>query len=308
MLTVKNDTYLSSTSAKICFTIKDKKEKYSFKNLILQSLSHPQKAYLSEETIVTKKKNNRRRRKNKISQSPEETINMINTIRSEYDHLLASPFLAKKDDPSILIIESTIEQRIFHKIFYDIGLGANITSKVTYEYLFGNEALYPTYMQLQMANQSIRFPEGIARDIMVKIQDYYVPADFMVLDMEEEDESPIILGRPFLNTTNAIIYVGSRQVPREKVRCYFNSYTTYEQPKKNRSRRRHRSSYRQENQPRLNEWKDEEPKEPMKEEPTPPKTSPQTKQVWKEKVTSSPSQEVQSSESPSPRPDDAPEE
>jgi hypothetical protein len=42
----------------------------------------------------------------------------------------------------------------------------------------------------------------------------------MVLDMEEEDESPIILGRLFLNTTNAIIYVGSRQVhlqfPRER--------------------------------------------------------------------------------------------
>ena len=55
----------------------------------------------------------------------------------------------------------------------------------------------------------------------------------MVLDMgEEEDDTPIILGGPFLNTTNAIIYVRSRQVhfqfPREKARCYFNSYTTYE--------------------------------------------------------------------------------
>ena len=68
---------------------------------------------------------------------------------------------------------------------------------------------------------------------MVRIQYYYAPADFMVLDMgEEEDNTPIILGRPFLNTTNAIIYIGSRQVhfqfPREKVHCYFNSYTTYE--------------------------------------------------------------------------------
>ena len=68
---------------------------------------------------------------------------------------------------------------------------------------------------------------------MVRIQDHYAPADFMVLDMgEEEDDTPIILGRPFLNTTNAIIYVGSRQVhfqfPGEKVCYYFNSYTTYE--------------------------------------------------------------------------------
>jgi hypothetical protein len=83
---------------------------------------------------------------------------------------------------------------------------------------------------------------------MVKIQDHYAPADFMVLDMgEEEDDTPIILGRPFLNTTSMIIYIGSGQIhfqfPREKVLCYFNSYTTYEQPKKNRSRRRRRSSH-----------------------------------------------------------------
>jgi hypothetical protein len=82
--------------------------------------------------------------------------------------------------------------------------------------------LFPTYIQLQMADQTIRLPEGIAKDIMVKTQDHYVPADFMILDMgEEEEDVPIILGRPFLNTTNAIIYIGSGQThfqfPRQKV-------------------------------------------------------------------------------------------
>ena len=54
----------------------------------------------------------------------------------------------------------------------------------------------------------------------------------------------------------------------------------------------------------------EEPEEPVKDEPILPTSSPQTKQVWKEKVTSSepPSQEVQPSRSPSPRLDDAPKE
>jgi hypothetical protein len=119
---------------------------------------------------------------------------------------------------------------------------------------------------------------------MVKIQDHYAPADFMVLDMGEEDNTPIILGRPFLNTTSTIIYVRYRQVhfqfPREKVRCYFISYTTYGQPKKSCSRRRHRLSRHQENQPRWNELEEnKEPEEPVKDEPTPPKSSPQTKQV-----------------------------
>ena len=84
-------------------------------------------------------------------------------------------------------------------------------SKVTYEYLFGDEPLFPTYMQLQMVDHSIRFLEGIAKDVMVRIPNHYALADFMVLDMgEEEDDTHIILGRSFLNTTNAIIYIRSR--------------------------------------------------------------------------------------------------
>ena len=103
---------------------------------------------LPEETTVTKKKNNRRRRKNKARQPQEELVNMINTLQSEYDHLLASPFLAKKDDLGIPMIECTIGQRIFHKTFCDIGSGVNIMSKVTYEYFFGDEPFSPIYMQL----------------------------------------------------------------------------------------------------------------------------------------------------------------
>ena len=164
-----------------------------------------------------------------------------------------------------------------------------------------------------MADQSIRFLERIAKDVIVRIHDQYAPVDFMVLDMgEEEYDTPIILGRPFLNTTtNTIIYGGSGQVhfqfSREKVRCYFNSYTTYEQPKKHSSRRRRRSSRCQGNQPLWNEWEEgEEPEAPVKDEPTLAKSNPQSKQVWKEKVTSS--SVVQPSESPLLRPDDAPKE
>ena len=45
-------------SAKIYFTIKDRKEKFTFKNRIHHSPSHPQMAYLPEETTVSKKRNN----------------------------------------------------------------------------------------------------------------------------------------------------------------------------------------------------------------------------------------------------------
>jgi hypothetical protein len=111
--------------------------------------------YLPEETSISKKKNIIRRRKNKAREPQEESVNMINTLPSEYDHLLTSPYLTKKDDPGVPMIECTIGQRIFHKTFCDIRLGVNIMSEVTYEYLFGDEPLFPTYMQLQLADQSV---------------------------------------------------------------------------------------------------------------------------------------------------------
>jgi hypothetical protein len=85
-----------------------------------------------------------------------------------------------------------------------------------------------------MADQTFRFLEGISKDVMVQIRDHYVPTNFMVLDMgEEEYDQPIVLERPFLNTTRAIIYMRLGEVhfqfPSEKVRYYFNSYITYGQ-------------------------------------------------------------------------------
>ena len=59
-------------------------------------------------------------------------------------------------------------------------------SKVTYEYLFGDEPLFPTNIQLQMVDQSIRFLEGITKVVIVRIHDQYAPADFMVLDKEKK--------------------------------------------------------------------------------------------------------------------------
>jgi hypothetical protein len=168
--------------SKIYFTIKGRKERFTFKNKTLQSPAHTQKAYTYK--IVEKKTNKWR---NKTKQSPIESVKMINIVHTEYDHLLISPYLLKQDDPGVPTIECMINQRIFHKTFCNTRLGVNIMAKVTYEYLFSKEPLYPTYVQLQMADQTFRFPEGIAKDVMVQIHDHYVPTNFMVLDMGEEE-------------------------------------------------------------------------------------------------------------------------
>jgi len=72
--------------------------------------------------------------------------------------------------------------------------------------------LEPTNMTLQLADSLVRYPAGIAQDIPVKIRGYYVPVDFVVLNMELTEETPLILGRSFLSTAKAQIDVGAGEV------------------------------------------------------------------------------------------------
>ncbi|XP_056697526.1 uncharacterized protein [Spinacia oleracea] len=56
-----------------------------------------------------------------------------------------------------------------------------------------------------MADRSIKYPLGILEDVPVRVGKFYIPVDFVVLDMEEDSQIPIILGRPFLCTAGAVI-------------------------------------------------------------------------------------------------------
>ena len=69
--------------------------------------------------------------------------------------------------------------------------------------------LKPTNITLSLADRSIKIPKGIVEDVLVKVDKFYYPVDFVVLETEPIDNGsnhlPIILGRPFLATANAII-------------------------------------------------------------------------------------------------------
>ncbi|XP_017979896.1 PREDICTED: uncharacterized protein LOC108662816 [Theobroma cacao] len=67
--------------------------------------------------------------------------------------------------------------------------------------------IQPTTVSLQLADRTIRHPVGIIEDVLVKVGHFYIPMDFIVLEMEEDLEILLILGRPFLATASAIIDV-----------------------------------------------------------------------------------------------------
>ena len=73
----------------------------------------------------------------------------------------------------------------------------------------GLGALKPTNITLSLVDRSVKIPKGIVEDVLVKVDKFYYPVHFVVLDTEPiangPNHVPIILGRPFLATANTII-------------------------------------------------------------------------------------------------------
>ena len=69
------------------------------------------------------------------------------------------------------------------------------------------EELTPTTMTLQMTDKTMAQPEGILEDVLIKVGKFIFPMDFVVIDMEEDKQIPLLLGRSFLATGVALIDV-----------------------------------------------------------------------------------------------------
>ena len=69
--------------------------------------------------------------------------------------------------------------------------------------------LTPTAMTLKMANRTMAQPEGVHEDVLIKVGKFIFPVDFVVVDIEEDTQVPLLLGRPFLGTRVALIDVKS---------------------------------------------------------------------------------------------------
>ena len=131
-----------------------------------------------------------------------ETVNLT----EECSAILKRKLPQKLKDPSSFTIPCTIGNSIFERAICDLGANINLMPLSIFKRLGLGEAR-PTTVTLQLADRSLKHPRGIIEDVLVKVDKFIFPADFIVLDMEEDKEIPIILGRPFLATGRAMIDV-----------------------------------------------------------------------------------------------------
>ncbi|XP_049391604.1 uncharacterized protein LOC125856053 [Solanum stenotomum] len=109
----------------------------------------------------------------------------------------------KNEDPGAFTIPCTIESIKFGKALCDLRACINLMPLAIYKQL-GLGVPKPITMRLMMADRSVKRPVGILCDVLVKVDTFIFPADFVILDCEVDFEVPIILERPFLATRRAL--------------------------------------------------------------------------------------------------------
>ncbi|GJZ31396.1 reverse transcriptase domain-containing protein [Tanacetum coccineum] len=67
-------------------------------------------------------------------------------------------------------------------------------------------------MSVRLADRSFQYPVGIAENMLVKVGKFTFPTDFVILEMEKDSKVPLILGRPFLHTADAVIRVKHKKL------------------------------------------------------------------------------------------------
>ena len=137
-------------------------------------------------------------------------IHMSETISS----IMLSTLPRKRRDLRAPMISCEIGGRTFTRSLFDTRASVNILPKGVYD-ICPLGKLQPLFIELSLADGSVRRPHSVVEDVIVKVKNCYFPVDFIMLDIKSTKDftdSPIILGRPFLATVKAITDWGKGEV------------------------------------------------------------------------------------------------
>ncbi|XP_050893362.1 uncharacterized protein LOC127099689 [Lathyrus oleraceus] len=128
------------------------------------------------------------------------------TLTAECSAIIQNNMPPKLKDPGSFSIPCVIGKFVIDKTLCDLGASISLMPLSICERLKMGE-LRPTRMFVQLADRSIKFPVGMLENVPVHICQFYIPTDFIIMDIKEDSNIPVILRRPFLATAEAIIDV-----------------------------------------------------------------------------------------------------
>ncbi|GJU63781.1 putative reverse transcriptase domain-containing protein [Tanacetum coccineum] len=116
----------------------------------------------------------------------------------------------KEKDPGSFTLPCFINDFYFDNALVDLGASVSVMPLSTYLNL-GLGELVHTRLTVELADRTVKYPKGIAENVLVGIGKFTFPVDFIILDMPEDIRVPLILERPFLSTAHAKIDVYKRK-------------------------------------------------------------------------------------------------
>ncbi|XP_059590470.1 uncharacterized protein LOC132253093 [Vitis vinifera] len=129
-------------------------------------------------------------------------------LTEQVSAIIENKAIVKYKDPGCPTISVQIGDSFVERALLDLGASVNLLPYSIYKQL-GLGELKATTITLSLADRSIKVPRGVVEDVLVQVEKFYYPVDFVVLDTEPLKKGmnsvPIILGRPFLATANALI-------------------------------------------------------------------------------------------------------
>ncbi|CAM8991270.1 unnamed protein product [Rhodiola kirilowii] len=132
-------------------------------------------------------------------------------LNAECSAIVQSRMPRKMQDQGSFSIPISLGKIEIDRALCDLGASISLIPYSLYEKIDMGE-LHPTTISLKLADRSSRVPNGVLRDVPIKVGKFFIPVDFYVLDMDSEQETPVILGRPFLNTVEAVIKCGEGSI------------------------------------------------------------------------------------------------
>ncbi|GKA49489.1 reverse transcriptase domain-containing protein [Tanacetum coccineum] len=127
-------------------------------------------------------------------------------LNENYSAVVLKKLPEKLGDPGRFLIPCDFWEFDNYLALADLGASINLMPLSIWKKL-GLPGLNDTKMVLELADQTISKPTGVAENVFVKVGKFYFPADFVVLDFIADPRVPLILGRPFLRTAHALIDV-----------------------------------------------------------------------------------------------------
>ena len=120
--------------------------------------------------------------------------------------VIQKSLLEKIQDPGSFTIPYKIGHADMGKALCDFGASINLMPLSVAKRLSLGE-LTPIAMTLKMVDITLAHHEGILEDVMIKVGKFIFPVDFVAIDIEEDKQVPLLLGRPFLETGATLIDV-----------------------------------------------------------------------------------------------------